>query len=161
MNLLLHGVTTSRIDHADAIDGPFLTEPGDVVRTDPPFGAKSGQTPLRPEFWARTSIKQINFAQHVVHILRDGGRAAIVLPDSCFFGDGSRLLWPELVKRCDIHTVLRLPLGTFSPYTAGTKTNVVFLTKGRPTTSIWIYDARSGMKPLNKSRPLIEFSELK
>jgi len=154
MNLMLHGVNEPRIDHADAIYGDPSTELYDVILTNPPFGAKGGQPPFRPEFWARTGIKQINFAQHVVHTLRDGGRAAIVLPDNCFFGDGARILWPELVQRCDVHTVLRLPVGTFAPYTAGTKTNVVFLTKGRPTNGIWIYDARSGMQPASKLRPL-------
>ncbi|MFG2099680.1 N-6 DNA methylase [Micromonospora echinaurantiaca] len=154
MNLMLHGVTEPVLSLSDAIyDDPPLSN-YDVVLTNPPFGSKGSNPPVRSDFWAVTSSKQLNFVQHVVAILKEGGRAALVLPDNCFFGDQASLLWPGLVERCNVHTVLRLPRGTFSPYTSGTRTNVLFLEKGRPTETTWVYDARTGLPAIGRGNPL-------
>lgn len=152
MNLLLHGAPHAVVRRADSLLSPPIPDQFSVTMTNPPFGVKGGQMLSRPDFWVRTTNKQVNFVQHVVTELAPGGRAAIVLPDSCLFGEVSRLLWATLIEICDVHTIWRLPDGTFAPYTAGTLTNVVFLTKGRPTSKIWTYDARSsrsgGKRPM-------------
>lgn len=154
MNLLLHGVQNFDISLADSLTSPFSAGSADVVLTNPPFGVKGGRAPRREDFWCTTTNKQLNFVQHVVQLLRPGGRAAVVLPDNCFFGSASSQLIPGLVERCDVHTILRLPIGTFAPYTAGTKTNVVFFTKGLSTRQLWIYDARTPKPVASRTTPL-------
>jgi len=128
----------------------------DVVLTNPPFGIKgANQAPARDDFVVSTSNKQLNFIQHVLTILKPGGRAAVVVPDNVLFASQAGEVFQVLMEDCDLHTVLRCPRGTFSPYTEGTKTNVIFLTKGRPTERVWIYDARANVpKITKKSRPL-------
>lgn len=150
MNLLLHGIDDPQIVLGDAL----ISTPGlpfsDVVVTNPPFGSKGGKPPEREDFWIRTTNKQLNFIQHVIGNLAPGGRAAMVLPDNCFFGEAARQLWPVLTEQCDVHTLLRLPDGSFAPYTSGTRTNVLFFTKGTRTSSTWIFDARTGHKRSSK-----------
>jgi type I restriction enzyme M protein len=88
-------------------------------------------------------------------ILKPGGRAAVVVPDNVLFTDQSGDVFKVLTEDCDLHTVLRLPRGTFSPYSPGTKTNVIFFTKGPPTEKIWIYDERANVPGITKKdRPL-------
>src|SRR5688572_7532566 len=102
-----------------------------------------------------TSNKQLNFVQHVLTILKTGGRAAVVLPDNCLFADQAGEVFEILTQDCDLHTVLRLPRGTFSPYSPGVKANVVFFTKGYGTENTWIYDCRSNVPSITKKdRPL-------
>ena len=102
-----------------------------------------------------TSNKQLNFLQHVLTTLKPGGRAAVVVPDNVLFASQAGEVFELLMQDCDVHTVMRCPRGTFSPYTEGTKTNVIFFTKGRPTERTWIYDARANVpKITKKSRPL-------
>jgi type I restriction enzyme M protein len=155
MNLYLHQVEP-RISLADSL----YEEPGgqryDVVLTNPPFGTKgANQAPEREDFVIQTSNKQLNFIQHVLTILKPGGRAAIVVPDNVLFAQQAGEVFQVLMEDCDLHTVLRCPRGTFSPYTEGTQTNVIFFTKGRPTERTWIYDARANVpKITKKSRPL-------
>ncbi len=89
----------------------------DVVLTNPPFGTKgANQAPDRDDFTVATSNKQLNFLQHVMTILKPGGRAAVVLPDNCLFADQAGEVFKILTEDCDLHTVLRLPNGTFTPY---------------------------------------------
>ena len=136
---------------------------------NPPFGKKSSITVIgedgrvssdtetisRDDFWATTSNKQLNFLQHVLTILKPGGRAAIVVPDNVLFANQAGEVFQVLMEDCDVHTVLRCPRGTFSPYTEGTKTNVIFFTKGYATKRTWIYEARANVpKITKKSRPL-------
>ena len=110
---------------------------------------------LREDFWATTSNKQLNFLQHVLTILKPGGRAAIVVPDNVLFANQAGEVFRVLMEDCEVHTVLRCPRGTFSPYTEGTKTNVIFITKGYATKQTWIFDARANVpKITKKSRPL-------
>ncbi len=127
-----------------------------MVLTNPPFGTKgANQAPDRDDFTIATSNKQLNFVQHVLTILKPGGRAAVVLPDNCLFADQAGEVFKILTEDCDLHTVLRLPRGTFTPYSQGTKTNVVFFTKGYPTENVWIYDARTNVPGITKKdRPL-------
>jgi type I restriction enzyme M protein len=88
-------------------------------------------------------------------ILKPGGRAAVVVPDNVLFADQAGDVFKILTEDCDIHTVLRLPNGTFTPYSPGTKTNVIFFTKGYSTEKIWIYDARTNVPHITKKdRPL-------
>jgi type I restriction enzyme M protein len=103
----------------------------------------------------QTSNKQLNFIQHVMTTLKQGGRAAVVVPDNVLFADQAGDVFRVLLEDCDLHTVLRLPRGTFHPYSPGTKTNVIFFTKGRSTERTWIYDGRANVPAITKvSRPL-------
>src|SRR5438132_10464209 len=103
----------------------------------------------------RTSNKQLNFVQHVMSTLKPGGRAAMVLPDNCLFEGKAGEVFELLMQDCALHTVLRLPRGTFTPYSQGVKANVIFFQKGRPTEEVWIFDARSNVPGITKQdRPL-------
>ncbi len=155
MNLYLHGI------HGDIAIGDSLYEPLKSTRyscilTNPPFGTKgANQAPVRDDFTIETSNKQLNFVQHVMSILKPGGRAAIVLPDNCLFEDKAGEVMEILTQDCNLHTILRLPRGTFTPYSQGVKANVIFFQKGLPTENIWIFDARSNVPGITKKdRPL-------
>jgi len=126
------------------------------VMTNPPFGTKgANQAPDRGDFTIATSNKQLNFLQHVITILKPGGRAAVVLPDNCLFADQAGQVFEILAQDCDLHTVLRLPRGTFSPYSQGVKANVIFFAKGAPSENVWIYDGRTNVEGITKKdRPL-------
>jgi type I restriction enzyme M protein len=150
MNLYLHGLEPE-ITFGDSIYEAPAARRYDVVLTNPPFGTKgANQVPDRDDFTIATSNKQLNFLQHVMTILKKGGRAAVVVPDNCLFADQAGEVFEILTQDCSLHTVLRLPNGTFSPYSPGTKTNVVFFTKGVPTETVWIYDARTNVAGITK-----------
>ena len=155
MNLYLHGLEPE-IKLGDSIYEPLDGRRFDLVLTNPPFGSKGAkQVPGRPDLPVATSNKQLNFLQHVITLLKPGGRAAVVVPDNCLFADQAGEVFKTLTQDCDLHTVLRLPNGTFAPYSAGTKTNVVFFTKGRPTEDVWVFDARTSVPRITKKdRPL-------
>src|SRR4051812_35843365 len=155
MNLFLHQVEP-HISLTDSIYEVPARLRYDVVLTNPPFGTKgANQAPEREDFVVQTSNKQLNFIQHVLTILKPGGRAAIVVPDNVLFAQQAGEVFKVLMEDCDVQTVLRCPRGTFSPYTEGTKTNVIFFTKGPPTERTWIYDARSNVPKITKqARPL-------
>jgi type I restriction enzyme M protein len=155
MNLFLHGVEP-HIYLGDAIYEPDRGERYDVVLTNPPFGTKgANQAPDRDDFTIETSNKQLNFVQHVMTTLKPGGRAAMVLPDNCLFEGKAGEVFELLMQDCALHTVLRLPRGTFTPYSQGVKANVIFFQKGRPTDAVWIFDARSNVPGITKKdRPL-------
>src|SRR5436190_4479009 len=134
----------------------------DMVLANPPFGKKSSVTIIgadgeqskeslvinRDDFWASTSNKQLNFLQHIHSILKINGRAAVVLPDNVLFeGGAGETIRRELLKRADVHTLLRLPTGIF--YAQGVKANVLFFDR-KPaadkrawTEKLWIYDLRT------------------
>ncbi|CPS21263.1 type I restriction-modification system methyltransferase subunit [Mycobacteroides abscessus subsp. abscessus] len=155
MNLYLHQVEP-HITLGDSIYETPGSQRYDVVLMNPPFGTKgAAQAPDREDFTVQTSNKQLNFLQHILTTLKIGGRAAVVVPDNVLFANQAGEVFEVLMEDCDLHTVLRCPRGTFSPYTEGTKTNVIFFTKGRPTERTWIYDARSNVpKITKKNRPL-------
>ncbi len=155
MNLYLHGLEP----HIALGDSIYTIPSGqhfDVVMTNPPFGTKgANQAPTRDDFTISTSNKQLNFIQHVMTILKPGGRAAVVVPDNCLFADQAGDVFKILTEDCNLHTVLRLPNGTFTPYSPGTKTNVIFFTKGYKTEIVWVYDGRSNVAHITKKdRPL-------
>jgi type I restriction enzyme M protein len=155
MNMYLHQVEP-HISLGDSIYEEPSRQRFDVILTNPPFGTKgANQAPVRDDFVVSTSNKQLNFIQHVLTTLKPGGRAAVVVPDNVLFASQAGEVFELLMQDCDVHTVMRCPRGTFSPYTEGTKTNVIFFTKGRPTERTWIYDARANVpKITKKSRPL-------
>src|SRR5437016_3073167 len=155
MNLFLHGVEP-HIYLGDTIYEPDRGDRFHVILTNPPFGTKgANQAPDRDDFTIETSNKQLNFVQHVMQILKPGGRAAIVLPDNCLFEGKAGEVFEILVQDCALHTVLRLPRGTFTPYSQGVKANVIFFQKGMPTEQVWIFDARSNVPGITKKdRPL-------
>jgi type I restriction enzyme M protein len=157
MNLVLHGLEPE-IELGDAIADPPSNKRYDVILTNPPFGTKgANQAPEREDFTVSTSNKQLNFVQHVLTILKNSGRAAVVLPDNCLFADQAGEIFKILTEDCDLHTVVRLPRGTFTPYSQGVKANVVFFTKGYGTERVWIYDARTNVPGITKKdRPLSE-----
>lgn len=155
MNLYLHGLEPE-IALGDAIYEVPSGRRYDVVLTNPPFGTKgANQAPDREDFTIETSNKQLNFLQHVVQILKPSGRAAIVLPDNCLFEGKAGEVFKLVMEDCNVHSILRLPRGTFSPYSQGVKANVVFFQKGFPTENVWIFDARSNVPGITKKeRPL-------
>jgi type I restriction enzyme M protein len=175
MNLLLHGVGGD-----SEVDVPVVTKDAlagkhgeyDVVLANPPFGKKSSVTIVnaageqqresliinRDDFWATTSNKQLNFLQHIFTILKQHGRAALVLPDNVLFeGGAGETVRRELLKQADVHTLLRLPTGIF--YAQGVKANVVFFdrkpAREKPwTETLWIYDLRTNQHFTLKENPL-------
>lgn len=157
MNLYLHQVEP-QIAIGDSIYDEPSSDRYDVVLTNPPFGNRgASQIPQREDFTIETANKQLNFLQHVLTVLKPGGRAAIVVPDNVLFADKAGEVFKILMEDANVHTLLRLPRGTFNPYTPGTKTNVIFLTKGRATEKVWIYDGRANVPSITKvSRPLTE-----
>ena len=155
MNLFLHGLEP-QIYLGDSIYEPDRGERYDCVLTNPPFGTKgANQAPVRDDFTVSTSNKQLNFIQHVVTILKQGGRAAMVLPDNVLFADAAGDVIKYLMEDCNVHTILRLPNGTFTPYSQGVKANVLFFQKGMKTENVWIYDCRTNIPGVTKKdRPL-------
>lgn len=130
----------------------------DVIMTNPPFGTKKGGgLPTRDDFTYPTSNKQFCFLQHIYRALKPGGRAAVVLPDNVLFEDGvGRSIRADLMDKCDLHTLLRLPTGIF--YAQGVKTNVLFFTRGAAdranTKAVWVCDLRTNIPPFGKTRPM-------
>lgn len=157
MNLYLHdiGVNKSPIAYKDS-----LIETTDdmyqVVITNPPFGTRpQGSIEVsasRPEF-IKTSDNQVNFLQHIMSIVKTGGRVGVVLPDNVLTdGDSTKKVRDKLLKDYNLHTILRLPTGIF--YANGVKTNVLFFEKGKPTKDIWVYDYRTGIKHTLVTKPM-------
>ncbi len=175
MNLLLHGIGGNGTGEVpvtvrDALAGKHGEY--DLVLTNPPFGKKSSVTIVneageqekeslvinRDDFWASTSNKQLNFLQHAFTILKQHGRAAIVVPDNVLFeGGAGEAVRRQLLKQADVHTLLRLPTGIF--YAQGVKANVLFFER-RPasetpwTQKLWIYDLRTNRHFTLKENPL-------
>ncbi len=154
MNLFLHGLKPT-IYLGDTIYEPDRGDRFDIILTNPPFGTKgAGQAPTRDDFTIATSNKQLNFLQHVLTTLKPGGRAAVILPDNCLFEDKAGEVFEIVMTDCNVHTILRLPRGTFIPY-ANAQANVIFFQKGMPTEKVWIYDCRSNIPSCTKKdRPL-------
>ncbi|HAT1172122.1 N-6 DNA methylase [Corynebacterium striatum] len=158
MNAMLHGI------EAPIILGDTLSPLGkslkgyDVVLTNPPFGTKKGgERATRDDLTFPTSNKQLNFLQHIYRSLKSGGRAAVVLPDNVLFADGDgRRIREDLMDKCNLHTILRLPTGIF--YAQGVKTNVLFFERGHTdkgnTDDVWFYDLRTSMPSFGKRTPL-------
>jgi len=148
MNLYLHGIGTDR--SPIACEDSLEKEPDtlvDVILANPPFGTRpAGSVDInRPDFYVETKNNQLNFLQHMMLMLKTGGRAAVVLPDNVLFeGGAGETIRKKLLSDFNLHTILRLPTGIF--YAQGVKANVLFFTKGQPTKDIWFYDYRTDMK---------------
>lgn len=178
MNLLLHGIGGTGDDElpiacTDSLKHVPQTQV-DVVLTNPPFGVRGSityarderptratdeLTIVRPDFWVETANKQLNFIQHVVSLLKPGGRAGVVVPDNVLFeGGAGSVIRRHLMETCDVHTLLRMPTGLF--YAQGVKANVLFfdrLAETKPTSArrkIWVYDLRAGNRFSLKANPL-------
>jgi len=160
MNAMLHDIE-GEILLADTLSNQGKSMSGfDVVLTNPPFGTKKGgERATRDDLTYLTSNKQLNFLQHIYRSLNRSGnaRAAVVLPDNVLFadGDGAKIR-ADLMDKCNLHTVLRLPTGIF--YAQGVKTNVLFFTRGKTersnTSEVWFYDLRTNMPSFGKTNPL-------
>lgn len=177
MNLYLHGIGSAQgkppVTQADAL-AQAAPDKVDMVLANPPFGKKGGFTIVgddgkittekhsyeRDDFWATTSNKQLNFLQHIVSMLAINGSAAVVLPDNVLFeGGAGETIRRNLLQRCDVHTLLRLPTGIF--YAQGVKANVLFFDRKpaseKPwTKELWIYDLRTNQHFTLKTNPLKE-----
>jgi type I restriction enzyme M protein len=157
MNLFVHGVDAKLI-HGDALsDDHRSLNLADIIITNPPFGTRGGGgSPRRNDLPHATANKQLMFLQHIYKGLAPGGRAAVVLPDNVLFeGNVAQRIRTDLMRECDLHTILRLPNGIFY---AGVKTNVLFFTRNAEETSnsqsIWVYDARTGVPTFGRRTPL-------
>lgn len=162
MNAQLHGME-SKITLGDT-----LTETGKLIKNldgvlaNPPFGTKKGgERPTRDDLTYLSSNKQLNFLQHIYRSLKKDGkaRAAVILPDNVLFEDGDgQKIRRDLMEKCDLHTILRLPTGIF--YAAGVKTNVLFFTRGKSeegnTKKVWFYDMRTNMPSYGVRTPFTE-----
>ena len=148
MNLYLHGIGTDR--SPIACEDSLEKEPDtlvDVILANPPFGTRpAGSVDInRPDFYVETKNNQLNFLQHMMLMLKTGGRAAVVLPDNVLFeGGAGETIRKKLLSDFNLHTILRLPTGIF--YAQGVKANVLFFTKGQATKDIWFYDYRTDVK---------------
>jgi len=174
MNLYLHGIGGDEVVPITVVDS-LQSDPGDrfeMVLTNPPFGKKSALTfvteegddekdetvIVRDDFWATTRNKQLNFVQHIKTLLAIHGRAAVVVPDNVLFeGGAGETVRRNLLRECDVHTLLRLPTGIF--YKQGVKANVLFFDR-KPaspnpwTERVWVYDLRTNMRFTLKTNPL-------
>ena len=156
MNLYLHGIGTDR--------SPILCQDSlekapdtlvDVILANPPFGTRpAGSVDIdRNDFYVETKNNQLNFLQHIMLMLKNTGRAAVVLPDNVLFeGGAGETIRKELLKNFNLHTILRLPTGIF--YAQGVKANVLFFQKGTPTKNVWYYDYRTGIKHTLATKPM-------
>ena len=156
MNLYLHGIGTDR--------SPILCQDSlekapdtlvDVIIANPPFGTRpAGSVDIdRQDFYVETKNNQLNFLQHIMVMLKNTGRAAVVLPDNVLFeGGAGETIRKELLKNFNLHTILRLPTGIF--YAQGVKANVLFFQKGTPTKNVWYYDYRTGIKHTLATKPM-------
>jgi type I restriction enzyme M protein len=164
MNLMLHGIESdpqgAGMRYGDTLspDGMALPK-ASLILTNPPFGSKKGGgEPDRKDFDFRTSNKQFCFLQHIFLGLKPGGRAAAIFPDNVLFESNvGRQIRVNLMDKCNLHTILRLPSGIF--YAQGVKTNVLFFTRGKKdkgnTKEVWVYDLRTNVPQFGKRTSLM------
>ncbi len=155
MNCYLHEIEPTIYDYSSLDEGPHVNQRYNLIVTNPPFGQSKSGIPDRGDFLFAMVNKQLNFVQHVLTILKVGGECAIVVPDGVVFGDEGQKVREHILKQCNLHTILRLPEGTFVPY-ANAKAHVLFFTKGKPTKETWIYDLRTNIPNIRKKAPLTE-----
>jgi type I restriction enzyme M protein len=161
-NMVLHGIDApTNIKHDNTLKRPYqdYTEKDrvNIIITNPPFGGME-EDGIENNFPANLRTRETAdlFMALIIRLLKDNGRAAVVLPDGFFFGEGMKTrLKEKLLEECNLHTIVRLPNGVFSPYT-GIKTNLLFFTKGESTQHIWYYEHPypEGAKSYNKTKPM-------
>ena len=157
MNMLLHGIEGG-VTYGDTLSDDYKQlPPATLILSNPPFGTKKGGgLPTRGDLTHITSNKQFAFLQHIYRGLKPGGRAAVVLPDNVLFESNVGTdIRRDLMDKCNLHTLLRLPTGIF--YAQGVKTNVLFFTRGETdkgnTREVWVYDMRANMPQFGKRTP--------
>ena len=161
-NMMLHGIEVpQQIRQGNTLKRPLssieASEMVDVIVTNPPFGG-SEEDGIEKNFPSELQTKETAdlFLQYIIEMLKDGGRAAVVLPDGTLFGEGVKTKIKKLLlDECNLHTLIRLPNSVFAPYTS-IKTNVLFFEKGTPTQEIWYYEVPlpTGVKAFNKTKPM-------
>jgi type I restriction enzyme M protein len=161
-NLMLHGIDTpNQVSHDNTLARPYRDyqpeDRVDVIVTNPPFGGmeEDGIEKNFPKTYSTRETADL-FLVLITHLLREGGRGAIVLPDGTLFGEGIKTRIKEkLLTECNLHTIVRLPNGVFNPYTS-IKTNLLFFTKGQQTKEVWYYEHPypPGVKSYNKTKPI-------
>jgi type I restriction enzyme M protein len=157
MNMLLHGIEGGVLYGDTLSDDHKQLPPATLILSNPPFGTKKGGgLPTRTDLTFHTSNKQFAFLQHIYRALKPGGRAAVVLPDNVLFESNIGTdIRRDLMDKCNLHTILRLPTGIF--YAQGVKTNVLFFTRGETdkgnTKEVWVYDMRANMPQFGKRTP--------
>jgi type I restriction enzyme M protein len=159
-NMLLHGIEVPvQVKHGNTLNKPLSSwdEELDVIVTNPPFGGTE-EDGIEKNFPTETRTRETAdlFLQLIVEVLKNDGRAAVVLPDGTLFGEGVKTKIKKLLtEECNLHTIVRLPNGVFAPYTS-IKTNILFFTKGKPTTKVWYYEHPypAGVKNYNKTKPM-------
>jgi len=160
--MILHGIDVpTNVRHDNTLARPLRDwgprDRVDLILSNPPFGGIE-EDGIENNFPAnfRTRETADLFLVLIMHLLKDGGRAAVVLPDGTLFGEGIKTrIKEQLLETCNLHTVIRLPNGVFAPYT-GIKTNLLFFTKGSQTQDVWFYEHPypSGYKNYSKTRPM-------
>jgi type I restriction enzyme M protein len=160
-NLLLHGVDVPVVERDNTLGKSLVNykpaDKVDVILTNPPFGGKE-EDGIENNFPTayRTRETADLFLVLIIHLLKEGGRGAIVLPDGTLFGEGVKTkIKRKLLEECNLHTIVRLPNGVFNPYTS-IKTNLLFFTKGEPTREVWFYEHPypPGYKSYSKTKPI-------
>jgi type I restriction enzyme M protein len=160
-NLILHDIEQPAVKRGNLLETAYTewkhSDKVDVILTNPPFGGveEDGIEQNVPQAF-RTRETALLFLALIVTLLKDGGRAGVVLPDGFLFGEGVAIRIKEmLLEKCNLHTIIRLPNGVFAPYT-GIRTNLLFFSKGEPTKDIWFFEHPypEGVKSYNKTKPL-------
>ncbi len=156
MNMYLHGIGTERspISCADSLEkAPDFAV--NIVLANPPFGTRAaGSVPInRDDFIKDTSNNQLNFLQHIMSLMKERSRAAVVLPDNILFEADGEVVRRELLNHYNLHTILRLPTGIF--YKQGVKANVLFFSKGGSTKDVWFYDYRTDVHHTLVNKPML------
>ena len=161
-NMLLHGIEVPvQIRHDNTLNKPLSSwdddEQVDVIITNPPFGGTE-EDGIEKNFPTETRTRETAdlFLQLIIEVLKDKGRAAVVLPDGTLFGEGVKTKIKKLLlDECNLHTIVRLPNSVFAPYTS-IKTNILFFEKGTPTKEVWYYEVPlpEGIKAFNKTKPM-------
>ena len=161
-NMLLHGIEVPvQIKHANTLSRPLSSwdkeEQKDIIITNPPFGGTE-EDGIEKNFPSETQTKETAdlFLQLIMEVLKDKGRAAVVLPDGTLFGEGVKTkIKKQLLEECNLHTLIRLPKSVFAPYTS-IKTNILFFEKGKATKEVWYYEVPlpQGVKAFNKTKPM-------
>lgn len=169
-NMILHDIEVPNVDYTDSLNREYTSigvkERVDVILANPPFGASvtdGVQTNFPLNY--RTTESADLFLLLMIRYLKDGGRAAIVLPDGSLTGDGVKArIRQHWLETCNLHTIVRLPNSVFQPY-ASVATNLLFFTKGEPTKEIWYWEHKlpEGVKAYSKTKPIqkSEFDGLK
>lgn len=160
-NLILHGIEVPVIQHDNLLNRSWTEWSNkhrvDVIVTNPPFGGME-EDGVENNFPAQYRTRETAnlFMSLVIHLLKDGGRCGLVLPDGFLFGEGvATRIKESLLEKCNLHTIVRLPNGVFAPYT-GIKTNLLFFTKGKPTKEVWYFEHPypNGVKNYNKTKSI-------